>query len=68
MTVDGTVGVVGATGRQGGVAARALLDAGVSVRALVRDLAKAATRCGPRPPPSSTPPAPEICTRCRRST
>ena len=42
MTVDGIVAVVGATGRQGGAAARALLDAGVSVRALVRDPAKPA--------------------------
>ncbi|MDH6554470.1 uncharacterized protein YbjT (DUF2867 family) [Streptomyces sp. SAI-117] len=34
---DGPVLVVGATGKQGGAAARALLAAGVPVRALVRD-------------------------------
>jgi len=44
MPVDGTVAVVGATGRQGGAAARALLGAGVSVRALVRDPAKPAAQ------------------------
>jgi uncharacterized protein YbjT (DUF2867 family) len=44
MTVDETVAVVGATGRQGGAAARALLGAGVSVRALVRDPAQAAAQ------------------------
>jgi len=42
MPVDGIVAVVGATGRHGGAAARALLSAGVSVRALVRDPAKPA--------------------------
>jgi uncharacterized protein YbjT (DUF2867 family) len=42
MPVDGIVAVVGATGRQGGAAARALLAAGVGVRALVRDPAKPA--------------------------
>lgn len=35
------VAVVGATGQQGGATARALLDAGVRVRALVRDPGKA---------------------------
>ena len=44
MKVDGIVAVVGATGRQGGAAARALLGAGVPVRALVRDIAKPAAR------------------------
>ena len=44
MTLEGTVAVVGATGRQGGAAARALLDAGVSVRALGRDPAKPAAQ------------------------
>jgi uncharacterized protein YbjT (DUF2867 family) len=44
MAVDGIVAVVGATGRQGGAAARALLGAGVSVRALVRDPAKPAAQ------------------------
>jgi uncharacterized protein YbjT (DUF2867 family) len=38
MTV---IAVVGATGQQGGAVARALLDAGASVRALVRDPARA---------------------------
>ncbi|MGK5112042.1 MULTISPECIES: NmrA/HSCARG family protein [unclassified Geodermatophilus] len=38
MTV---IAVVGATGQQGGAVARALLDAGARVRALVRDPAKA---------------------------
>ena len=32
-----TFAVVGATGRQGGATARALLEAGASVRALTRD-------------------------------
>ena len=44
MAVDGIVAVVGATGRQGGAAARALLGARVSVRALVRDPAKPAAQ------------------------
>jgi uncharacterized protein YbjT (DUF2867 family) len=44
MTVDGIVAVVGATGRQGGAAAQALLGAGVSTRALVRDPAKPAAQ------------------------
>ncbi|WP_369139055.1 NmrA/HSCARG family protein [Modestobacter versicolor] len=38
------VAVVGATGQQGGATARALLDAGARVRALVRDPAKPAAR------------------------
>src|SRR5271169_2948827 len=42
MAIDGVVAVVGATGRQGGAAAKALLAAGAEVRALVRDPAKAA--------------------------
>jgi uncharacterized protein YbjT (DUF2867 family) len=36
-TTTGTVAVIGATGQQGGATARALLAAGVDVRALVRD-------------------------------
>jgi len=44
MAVSGIVAVVGATGQQGGAAARALLGAGVTVRALVRDPAKPAAR------------------------
>lgn len=44
MAVDGIVAIVGATGRQGSAAARALLHAGVSVRALVRDPAKSAAQ------------------------
>lgn len=40
----GVFGVVGATGQQGGAVARALLDAGVTVRALVRDTGSAAAR------------------------
>jgi uncharacterized protein YbjT (DUF2867 family) len=44
MTLSGVVAVVGATGQQGGATARALLDAGVSVRALVRDLNKPAAQ------------------------
>jgi uncharacterized protein YbjT (DUF2867 family) len=42
VSVEGIVAVVGASGRQGGAAARALLAAGVRVRALVRDPAKPA--------------------------
>jgi uncharacterized protein YbjT (DUF2867 family) len=42
MAIGGVVAVVGATGRQGGAAAKALLAAGAEVRALVRDPAKAA--------------------------
>lgn len=42
MTTSGIVAIVGATGQQGGATARALLDAGVTVRALVRDPAKPA--------------------------
>ncbi|MGY1662273.1 NmrA/HSCARG family protein [Geodermatophilus sp. SYSU D00705] len=38
---DPVIAVVGATGQQGGATARALLDAGARVRALVRDPAKA---------------------------
>ncbi|NDZ85191.1 NmrA family NAD(P)-binding protein, partial [Streptomyces sp. SID10115] len=37
MTVDGTVLVLGGTGRQGGATARALLERGRVVHALVRD-------------------------------
>ncbi len=37
MALSGGVAVVGATGQQGGATARALLGAGVTVRALVRD-------------------------------
>lgn len=37
MAFSGVVAVVGATGQQGGATARALLSAGVVVRALVRD-------------------------------
>lgn len=44
MAADGAVAVVGATGQQGGAAARALLDAKVAVRALVRDPAKPAAQ------------------------
>ncbi|MBT0768692.1 NmrA/HSCARG family protein [Kineosporia sp. J2-2] len=40
--MTGTILVTGATGRQGGATARALLGSGVPVRALVRDPAKAA--------------------------
>jgi hypothetical protein len=42
MAVNCAVAVVGATGRQGGAATRALLAAGAAVRALVRDPAKPA--------------------------
>jgi uncharacterized protein YbjT (DUF2867 family) len=42
MAIDGVAAVVGATGRQGGAAAKALPAAGAEVRALVRDPAKAA--------------------------
>jgi uncharacterized protein YbjT (DUF2867 family) len=49
-TIDGPVLVVGATGKQGGATARALLEGGVPVRALVRDpeseRAKALTELG----------------------
>jgi uncharacterized protein YbjT (DUF2867 family) len=41
---SGVVAVVGATGQQGGATARALLSAGVSVRALVRDPQKPAAQ------------------------
>jgi uncharacterized protein YbjT (DUF2867 family) len=44
MTGLGIVAVVGATGQQGGATARALLAAGVEVRALVRDPAKPAAQ------------------------
>lgn len=44
MVLSGVVAVVGATGQQGGATARALLDAGVTVRALVRDPDKPAAR------------------------
>jgi uncharacterized protein YbjT (DUF2867 family) len=44
MGVSGTVAVVGATGQQGSAVARALLDTGVTVRALVRDPAKSAAQ------------------------
>jgi uncharacterized protein YbjT (DUF2867 family) len=44
MTTDRLVVVTGATGRQGGAAARRLLAAGRPVRALVRDPAAAAAR------------------------
>ncbi|MDP9828841.1 NmrA/HSCARG family protein [Kineosporia succinea] len=39
MAVQGTVAVIGATGNQGGAAARHLLEQGAQVRALVRDAA-----------------------------
>jgi uncharacterized protein YbjT (DUF2867 family) len=41
---DGPVLVIGATGQQGGAAARALLERGLAVRALVRDPAGAAAQ------------------------
>ncbi|QES39624.1 NmrA family transcriptional regulator [Streptomyces venezuelae] len=44
MTVDGTVLVLGGTGRQGGATARALLARGRVVHALVRDPRAAAAR------------------------
>ena len=44
MAVSGIVAVVGATGQQGGATARALLEAGANVRALVRDPAKPAAQ------------------------
>lgn len=44
MTLSGVVAVVGATGQQGGAAARALLNAGATVRALVRDPQKPAAQ------------------------
>ena len=43
-TDDPVVAVVGATGQQGGAAAAALLDAGASVRALVRDPSRPAAQ------------------------
>lgn len=43
-TPGGVFAVVGATGQQGGATARALLDAGATVRALVRDTGSAAAR------------------------
>ena len=46
MALSGVVAVVGATGQQGGATARALLSAGVAVRALVRDLAEMLGACG----------------------
>ncbi|MFV2085721.1 NmrA family NAD(P)-binding protein [Micromonospora sp. LOL_021] len=39
-----TVLVIGATGKQGGATARALLERGVAVRALVRDASSDAAR------------------------
>lgn len=44
MALSGVVAVVGATGQQGGATARALLSAGVTVRALVRDPQKSAAQ------------------------
>jgi uncharacterized protein YbjT (DUF2867 family) len=44
VALSGVVAVVGATGQQGGATARALLSAGVTVRALVRDPQKAEAR------------------------
>ena len=44
MALAGVVAVVGATGQQGGATARALLSAGVSIRALVRDPDKPAAQ------------------------
>ncbi|MCV7019419.1 NmrA/HSCARG family protein [Mycolicibacterium aichiense] len=44
MALSGVVAVVGATGQQGGATARALLSAGVAVRALVRDPQKLAAQ------------------------
>lgn len=44
MKLSGVVAVVGATGQQGGATARALLAAGVTVRALVRDPQKPAAQ------------------------
>jgi uncharacterized protein YbjT (DUF2867 family) len=44
MAITGVVAVVGATGQQGGATARALLDAGVAVRALVRNPEKPAAQ------------------------
>ncbi|PND58547.1 hypothetical protein CRM90_07940 [Mycobacterium sp. ENV421] len=44
MALSGVVAVVGATGQQGGATARALLSAGVAVRALVRDPQKPAAQ------------------------
>jgi NADP-dependent 3-hydroxy acid dehydrogenase YdfG len=40
-SLPGPVVVTGATGRQGGAVARHLLDAGIAVRALTRNLASA---------------------------
>jgi uncharacterized protein YbjT (DUF2867 family) len=44
VALSGVAAVVGATGQQGGATARALLSAGVSVRALVRDPQKPAAQ------------------------
>jgi uncharacterized protein YbjT (DUF2867 family) len=44
MEFSGVVAVVGATGQQGGAVARALLGAGVTIRALVRDPRKSAAQ------------------------
>jgi uncharacterized protein YbjT (DUF2867 family) len=44
VALSGVVAVVGATGQQGGATARALLSAGVTVRALVRDPEKPAAQ------------------------
>ncbi len=44
MVLAGVVAVVGATGQQGGATAQALLSAGVTVRALVRDPQKPAAQ------------------------
>lgn len=44
MALSGVFAVVGATGQQGGATARALLDAGATVRALVRDPEKPAAQ------------------------
>ena len=49
MGVSGIVAVVGATGQQGNAVARALLGAGVTVRALVRDAGKSTARGSQRP-------------------
>jgi uncharacterized protein YbjT (DUF2867 family) len=44
MAITGVVAVVGATGQQGRATARALLDAGMAVRALVRNPEKPAAQ------------------------
>jgi uncharacterized protein YbjT (DUF2867 family) len=54
MTTDHPILVLGATGRQGGAAARHLLGRGHQVRALVRD---PAARAAPAWPPAAPTPA-----------